>query len=122
MPRLSSWTIAVVGIGLAAGVFAALFGVGGGIVVVPLLVVLLGFPPKAAASTSLAAIAITAGFGAIVYSVLGRVHWDDAALIGLPAVLGGLIGTGVQSRISSRALTILFALFIVAIAVRLLIE
>ncbi len=87
--------------------FAALFGVGGGIVVVPLLVMLLGFPPKAAVSTSLVAIAITAGFGAIVYAVLGRVHWDDAALIGLPAVLGGLIGTGVQSRISSRVLSIL---------------
>ena len=84
MTRLPPSAIAVVGIGIAAGVFAALFGVGGGIVVVPMLVMLLGFPPKTAVSTSLAAIAITAGFGAIVYTVLGRVHWDDAALIGRP--------------------------------------
>ena len=122
MTRLPPSAIAVVGIGIAAGVFAALFGVGGGIVVVPILVMLLGFPPKTAVSMSLVAIAITAGFGAIVYTVLGRVHWDDAALIGLPAVLGGLIGTGLQSRMSSRALTLLFATFVVAIAVRLLIE
>lgn len=110
----------LVGIGLVAGLFATLFGVGGGIVVVPLLIALVGFDPRTAIGTSLAAIGITAGFGATAYVVLDRVHWAEAAMVGLPAVLGGLGGLWLQRRLSSRALTLLFAAFLVATAARLL--
>jgi uncharacterized membrane protein YfcA len=109
------------GIGLLAGLFAALFGVGGGIVVVPLLVVLLGFEPRPAAGTSLAAIGLTACFGVIAYVAVGRVQWGEAATIGLPAVAGALAGTALQQRLSSRTLSLLFAAFLVTIAVRLLV-
>jgi len=112
----------LVGIGLAAGFFSALFGVGGGIVVVPLLIALLSFAPRPATGTSLAAIGITAAFGVVAYSVLDRVHWDEAAMIGLPAVAGGLAGISIQRRLSSRALVLLFAVFLVVIAVRLLLS
>lgn len=110
------------GIGLVAGLFSALFGVGGGIVVVPLLITLLAFPPKVATGTSLAAIGVTAVFGVIAYGLLGRIHWADAALVGLPAVLGVIAGTWLQQRLSSRALVLIFAAFLVAIAVRLLVS
>lgn len=110
------------GIGLAAGFLSALFGVGGGVVVVPLLIVLLGFGPKLATGTSLATIGITAVFGVASFSSLGEVSWSHAALVGLPAVGGALVGTRLQRTISSRLLTLLFALFLVAVAVVLVLE
>jgi uncharacterized membrane protein YfcA len=120
VPEARSPVPILVGIGIAAGFFSALFGVGGGIVVVPLLISLLSFQPKPATGTSLGAIGITAGFGVVAYLVLGEVHWDEAAMIGLPAVLGGLAGIWIQQRVSSRMLVLLFAVFLVLIAIRLL--
>jgi hypothetical protein len=111
---------AFVGIGLVAGLFSALFGVGGGIVVVPLLVLLLGFEPRLATGTSLAAIGLTALFGVISYAILGRIEWGEAAAVGLPAVVGVLAGTWLQQRVPSRILLLLFAAFLVAIAIQLL--
>jgi uncharacterized membrane protein YfcA len=120
VPGRSFWVF--VGIGLAAGVFSALFGVGGGGVVVPLLILLAGFESKAATGTSLAAIGLTALFGIASFSILGEVEWGYAALVGVPAVLGTLAGTWAQQRISSRLLTALFAVFLAVIAVRLFLE
>ncbi len=110
------------GIGLVAGLFSALFGVGGGIVVVPLLIMLLAFEPRAATGTSLAAIGLTAVFGVVVYGILGRIQWEEAALVGLPAIAGVLVGTWLQQRVSSRLLVLLFAAFLVAIAIQLLLR
>ena len=112
----------LVAIGLAAGVFSALFGVGGGIVVVALLVLLLGFEARVATGTSLAAIGLTAMFGVASFAALGEVDWDAAATVGLPAVAGSIAGIWVQQRVSSRLLTLLFALFLVVVAVRLAFE
>lgn len=120
MPTRSFLTF--VGIGIAAGVFSALFGVGGGGIVVPLLILLAGFASKPAAGTSLAAIGLTALAGAASFTTLGEVHWGYAALVGVPAMAGTVVGTWAQQRISSRLLTILFAGFIVVIAVRLFLE
>jgi uncharacterized protein len=110
------------GIGLASGFLSALFGVGGGIVVVPLLVLLLGFDPRAATATSLAAILITALAGATSFSLLEHVDWDAAALVGFPALLGSVAGVRLQRRVTSRDLTLLFAAFLVAVAVVLVLE
>jgi uncharacterized protein len=114
--------LAYVGIGLVAGLFSALFGVGGGIVVVPLLVMLLAFEPRLAAGTSLAAIGLTALAGVISYAILGRIQWEEAAIVGFPAVAGVIAGTWLQQRVSSRLLLLLFAAFLVAIAVQLLVR
>jgi uncharacterized protein len=116
--RPSIYLLAAVGV--VAGVFAAMFGVGGGIIVVPALIALLRFEPREATGTSLLAIGITACFAVVAYMVVGHVEWAEAALIGLPAVLGALAGTWVQRRISSQVLMLLFAGFILAVAVRLL--
>jgi uncharacterized membrane protein YfcA len=110
------------GVGVASGFLSALFGVGGGIVVVPALVLLVGFDSKAATATSLAAIGITAVAGAFSFSLFDHVHWDSAALVGLPALAGSLVGVRLQHRVSSRALTRLFALFVVGVAVLLFLE
>ena len=102
-------TARLVLIGLVAGVFSAVFGVGGGIIVVPLLVSLVAFPPHAATATSLGAILITAAAGVTLYALRGEVRPGYAALVGVPAVVGALVGTHVQQRLSGRVLTLAFA-------------
>jgi uncharacterized membrane protein YfcA len=114
-----AWRLAV--IGLAAGLFSALFGVGGGVVIVPLLITVLGYGAKEATATSLAAIALTAAVGAATHGALGNVEWDRALLIGIPAMGGLLLGVALKARLSSTALTYAFAALLAAVAVDLIV-
>jgi uncharacterized membrane protein YfcA len=116
---VSSRSLALVAAGLVAGLFSGLFGVGGGIVVVPMLVALCAYPPKTAMATSLAAILFTAVAAAASHAQAGNVHWGDAALIGLPAVAGAAIGAEIHQRTRPRRLVLAFAALLVAVAVRL---
>jgi uncharacterized membrane protein YfcA len=108
-------------IGLVAGVFSTLFGVGGGIVLVPLLVALAAFPTHAAAATSLGAILVTATAGVVLYAARGEVRPAYAALVGLPAVAGALAGTQLQQRLSGEVLTLAFAGLLVVVGVWLIV-
>ena len=110
----------LVAIGVAAGFFSALFGVGGGIVIVPLLILAAGFAERPAMATSLAAIGITALAGTVAYAALGRVELAEGALIGLPAAAGAVAGTSLQQRVPRRALSAAFAALLVVIAFVLL--
>jgi hypothetical protein len=114
-------TVRLVLIGLVAGFFSALFGVGGGILIVPLLVLLAAFPEREAAGTSLAAIGIIALVGTVAYGVRGEVDFGYAALVGLPAAAGAIAGVAVQQRLPVRALTLGFAALLVVVALVLLI-
>ncbi len=116
-----TWPVLVL-VGLLAGLFATLFGVGGGIVMVPLLVLLLGYDTKVATATSLAAIIATASVGVIAHGALGNVAWGYAVLIGVPAVVGLLIGLWIKERISARSLTLAFAVLLAGVAIWLLVE
>ena len=111
----------LVAIGLVGGFLSALFGVGGGIVLVPLLLLVCAFRPHHATATSLAAIGITALAGTITYAVAGEFHPGYAALVGLPAAAGAALGTTIQQRIAARELSYLFAAFLVAVAVWMLV-
>ena len=104
------------GIGLAAGFFSALFGIGGGFVIVPLLILVAKLPGKTATGTSLAAIGLTALFGVIAFQIIGAVEWGPATMIGGPAAGGAVLGTWLQQRISSNALVVLLAAFLVVVA------
>ena len=108
-------------IGLVAGFFSALFGVGGGIVIVPLLLLAASFDMRPAAATSLAAIGITATVGAITYAVHGDIEPLYAALVGVPAAGGAIAGAALQQRVPVRTLSYLFAGVLAAIAVRLVV-
>jgi uncharacterized membrane protein YfcA len=108
-------------IGLAAGFLSALFGVGGGILVVPLLLLVGRFSERPAAATSLAAIGITALAGTIAYAVLGRVDPALGALVGIPAAAGAVLGAALQQRLANRALSLAFAALLVAVAVVMLV-
>jgi uncharacterized membrane protein YfcA len=123
MPRMPSRrTLTLAGIGTMAGLFSGLFGVGGGVVIVPLLVLWLGFGEREATGTSLAAIAIIAAVAAAVHGAYGNVHVRDGLLVGLPAVAGVVVGTELQQRISSAAISLIFAALLVAVAADLLLR
>jgi len=112
--------VRLVVIGLAAGVFSALFGVGGGIVVVPLLILVVGLSARVATATSLGAIGITALAGVVVFAARGEVEVGYAALVGLPAAAGALLGTSLQQRIRTSTVTYGFALLLTGVAMWLL--
>ena len=108
-------------IGLAAGFFSALFGVGGGIIIVPLLLLVQRWQERPAMATSLAAIGIIALVGTISYGFHGELKPGAAAIIGLPAAAGAVAGTALQQRLATRTLSLLFALLLAAIGVKLLV-
>jgi len=108
-------------IATAAGAFSGMFGVGGGTVIVPLLILWLGYGERAATGTSLVAIVGIAIFAAAGQGLYGNVDIPKGVLVGIPAVAGVVAGTALQQRIPQRAVSILFALLLVAIAVELII-
>lgn len=110
----------LVAIGIAAGVFSAFFGVGGGILAVPLLILFTAMPERSAAATSLGMIAITASAGVVVFGLRGEVEPAYAALVGLPAAAGAIAGTTLQQRIHPHQLTYGFAGLLAALGVWLL--
>jgi uncharacterized membrane protein YfcA len=109
-------------IGLVAGFFSALFGVGGGVVIVPLLLLVCGWEMRSATATSLAAIGITATAGVVTYVAHGEVRPVYALLIGIPAAAGAAGGATLQQRVPVRTLSYLFAALLVVIAIRMLIQ
>ncbi len=109
-------------IGLAAGFFSALFGVGGGVVIVPLLLLVARWDMRSAAATSLAAIGITATAGVVIYAIHGELQADYAALLGVPAAIGAVGGATLQQRVNTRTLSFGFALLLLGIAIRMFLQ
>ena len=101
--------------------FSGLFGVGGGTVIVPLLILWLGYGEREATGTSLAAIVVIVAAAAAAQGAYGNVHAGDALLVGVPAVGGVLAGTWLQQRVPARTVSLLFAALLVATAADLLI-
>jgi hypothetical protein len=117
MPRVK---LAV--IGTAAGAFSGLLGVGGGSVIVPLLIVWLGFGEREATGTSMMAIVVIAALAVSLQAAYGNVDPANAALVGVPAIAGVVVGTAVQQRIPERVISLLFAALLTVIAVELIVQ
>jgi uncharacterized membrane protein YfcA len=109
-------------IGAVAGFFSALFGVGGGIVIVPLLLFLCSFEARAATATSLASIIVTALSGVAAYAYHGDVRVGYAALVGIPAAVSAVGATALQQRLKVRTLELLFAALLLGVAVWLFVK
>lgn len=109
-------------VGTAAGVFSGLFGVGGGTVIVPLLILWFGYGEREATGTSLAAIVIIAALAAATQGLYGNVDVVEGLIVGVPAVAGVIAGTTLQQRIPQRAVLYLLAGVLVAMAAELLIR
>ncbi|MEA2355918.1 MAG: uncharacterized protein QOD61_2047 [Solirubrobacteraceae bacterium] len=120
MPTARSLRLA--GIGTAGGLVSGLFGVGGGSVIVPLLIIWLGYGEREATGTSLVAIVPTAAVGMGVQALYGNVRLGEGLLIGLPALGGVVLGTYLQQRIRARTVSLLFAGLLVAVAVDLVVR
>lgn len=106
--------------GTAAGLFSGLFGVGGGTVIVPLLILWLGYGEREATGTSLGAIVLIAAVAAVTHGAYGNLHLGDGLLVGLPAVAGVVGGTWLQQRVPQDAVSVGFALLLLVSAVDLL--
>lgn len=104
-------------IGTVGGLFSGLFGVGGGAVMVPLLLLWLGYEERAAAATSLGAIGLIAAFAAAGQGLYGNVDVVAGVLVGLPAVGGVLLGTWLQQRVPADAIAFAFAALLVGGAI-----
>jgi uncharacterized membrane protein YfcA len=120
MQRVSERLLRLAAIATAAGAFSGLFGVGGGTVIVPLLMLWLAFGEREATGTSLAAIAVIAALAAVGHAVAGEIDVLKGVLIGLPAVAGVVAGVGLQQRIDPVAVSAIFAVFLVASAAYLI--
>ena len=116
---VDSRTLRLAAIGTAGGLFSGLFGVGGGAVMVPLLLLWLAYDERAAAATSLGAIVLVAAFAVATQGVYGNVDVVDGILVGVPAVGGVLLGTWLQQRVPADAISLAFAVLLVAAALQL---
>src|SRR3954465_12018390 len=103
-------------IATVAGAFSGLFGVGGGSVIVPLLILWMGYEEREATGTSLTAIPVIAAIGAAVQGAHGNVHVCEGLAIGIPAIGGVGAGAALQQRVSVRVVSGAFALLLVASA------
>jgi uncharacterized protein len=109
----------LVAIGIVAGVLSGLFGVGGGVIVVPALMAFLHMDQRSASASSLVAIAPAAVVGAITYAVQGEVHWLAALTLAIGSVVGAPIGSRLLRAIPLRVLPWIFVGFIVVVLVSL---
>lgn len=117
--RLSSWWIYAL-IGVVGGSLAGMFGVGGGVVMVPALVIFAKLNQREASATSLAGIVPTALIGATTYALQGNVDWLAAVVLAVGAIFGAQIGTYVMHRVSQTALVWGFVAFQALVIVSLL--
>ncbi|MFV0373733.1 sulfite exporter TauE/SafE family protein [Microbacterium sp.] len=117
--RGTKYVLICIGVGLMAGLLSGLFGVGGGTVIVPLLVLILGFDQRLAAGTSLGAIVPTATIGVISYAMSGSVAWIPALILAAGAVVGAQVGTWLLARLSQQILRWGFVGFLVIVIVML---
>lgn len=109
----------VIALGVAAGITAGVFGVGGGIILVPTLTLVLGVGQLDAQATSLLAIVPVAVLGSWRQTRAGTVRWGDASVIGLVSVVTAIGGAALAEVAPERILRIGFAVLLLATAVRL---
>lgn len=106
-------------LGIAAGVLSGLFGVGGGVIIVPALALVLRMPQRLAAGTSVAAVLPAAIVGAITYAIQGHVDWIAGALLAIGIVIGAQIGSHLLARLPAALLQWLFLTFLIVVIVSL---
>jgi len=110
-------------IGLAAGIASGIFGIGGGVVIVPMLVFALGYTQQQATAASLTAMLLPVGaLGVYAYWRAGALpvtHWWAALLIALGLMLGAYAGARLALVLPTEILTKAFAVFLVLVAIRI---
>ncbi|MDD5159853.1 MAG: sulfite exporter TauE/SafE family protein [Sulfuricurvum sp.] len=112
-----------IAIGLSSGILAGILGIGGGIIIVPALMYLVGFSQKLAIGTSLAVLLPPIGIAAVLeYYRSGNVDFKAAFIIALMALIGGWIGARSAHYIDTHTLKILFGAFLVFLGIYMIFE
>jgi uncharacterized membrane protein YfcA len=109
-------------IGVVGGLLSGLLGVGGGVIMVPLLVLWAGYRQREAHAMSLGAIIPISVAGILTFGIAGEVRWLDAAALAVGAVVGARLGAGLLARVEERPLKIAFGCFLVAAAIAMAIH
>lgn len=116
-------TVLFILIGLISGVIAGAFGVGGGILIVPMLVIFAGFSQHAATGTSLAVLLPPVGLGAVLqYYRQGQVDIRAALIIALCLFLGAWVSARVAARVPDAVLKLAFGVFMTLVGVFLVVS
>lgn len=111
----------IIVIGIAAGVLSGLVGVGGGIIIVPALVYLIGFSQKAAQGTSLGVLLLPVGIlGVMQYYKQGHIDLKVVGYLSLGFVVGGFFGSKIALSISQETAKKIFAVVMIIIAVKMI--
>ena len=114
-----SLTLKLLAIGLVAGFGSGLFGIGGGIVMVPLLVFLIRLDQHHAQATSLAAAVVLGAAGALTYATEGAVHLGAAALLAAGGIAGAPLGARLMDKTHEASLKIAFGVLLILLSVTL---
>jgi uncharacterized protein len=120
--RLAGLDARLVAIGIVGGCLSGLLGVGGGIVMVPLLVLWAGYRQRDAHALSLGAIIPISLAGVLIYGAAGKVRLVDAAALTAGSIVGARIGASALARIEERPLKLVFGLFLGGVSILMLVR
>jgi uncharacterized protein len=113
---LDNTTLILIGIGLAAGIGSGLFGIGGGVIIVPALVFLLAYSQHKATGTSLVILLPPVGLCAVMeYSRTGNINWKAAAFVAVGMLLGAWVGAIIANKLSGAMLRLMFGIFVLVL-------
>jgi len=112
----------LVAIGVVGGLLSGLLGVGGGIIMVPLLVFWAGYGQREAHALSLGAIIPISIAGIATYGIAGEVRYGPAIALALGSIAGAQLGAGMLAKIDERLLKVIFGLFLVGVAVLMIVR
>ena len=110
-----------IALGVAAGIVAGLFGVGGGVVVVPGLVLWFALVQREASGTSTATIVVSSAAAMVAFGIGGNVDWQAAGLILIGSVVGAWGGAWIAERVNERPLAVTFAIVLAVAGIRMVI-
>ncbi len=112
----------IIGFGWIAGVLSGLLGIGGGIVLVPIMVAYLGVNQHTAHGTSLAVIVPTALFGSFIYGLNGNLDFIPALNLAIGSIIGASLGARWMKKIPAKQLKLLFGVFLLIVGVRMVLS
>ena len=114
--------VLAVGASFFAGIISSLFGIGGGVVFVPLMVIAIGLSMKLAAPTSQFILMFVSASGMIIHSLLGHPNYYEAGMLSIGSFIGGMVGSKISMRINEQKLRIFVIIVLGATAVKLIID
>lgn len=107
-------------ISFAVGFLSSVFGIGGGIIHVPLMILILNFPPHVATATSFFILTISTLIGFVTHFLLGHVDLSRALWLAFGAITGGQLGARVSQRVDGRLIALMLAIALIFVGIRLM--